>query len=322
MKRAAALVLLLASCGREPGPRERALHELAYGVILPNYRAFSEAAERLARAAEARPADPETLRRAWRDARDAWARCGAHVIGPEHDRLLDAKIDTWPAEPPVEAGDVERLGAHRKGFFAIEALLFDDPGGRPDVLAALARDLARVASEIRDVWEDAGGGFARAFSRAGTPGSPFASRQAAFDLLINHLVVFAEHTNDLLARPAGLTVASEGRRDASLLRAARSDHDLDDLRSAVESLRRVYAGGLAGPVAQASPEMDAAIRGALDVAPARLSEIPRPLRSALDGPPEPLRRAVAALRGLKVRIAVDLVSAYRTTLTVSPFDGD
>lgn len=311
MKRIAALVLLLASCERAPGPRERALHDLAYGVILPNYRAFAEAARRLADA-------PST--ETWREARSAWSRCGAHVIGPERDRLLDAKIDTWPAAPPELEKDVERLGAGRKGFFALEALLF---GGEVDArAAALARNLADVAAAIRDGWEDGRGGFARELAGAGRPGSRFPSRQAAFDLLINHLVVFAEQTSDRLARPAGLTVSAEGRRDPSLLRAARSDHDLDDLRSAVEGLRRVYAGGLAGPVAEAAPELDAAIRAALDVAPARLAEIPRPLEAALAAHPEAVRRAVAALRTLKVRVAVDLVSAYRTTLTVSPFDGD
>jgi predicted lipoprotein len=343
---AAAILLLLASCGRDPGLKERALQDLAYEVILPGYRAFAAEAGRLARAVEALQAAPsaaslEAVRQAWKDARSAWGRCGAHLIGPENDRLLHAKVSRYPAsEARLEAliasaaalddAGVERAGANMKGFFAIEALVFDAPhdrSARPgesrrrELLLALARNLARTAAEIREAWEDDKGGFARAFSRAGSPGSAFASRQAAFDLLINHLVVFAERTADQLARPAGLTVAAEGRVDASLIEARRSDHGLDDLQTAVESLRRICEG-LRGPVAQAAPDLDRAIRGAVEVARRDLSAIPPPLATALTSRAEEVRAAVVGLRALKLRVATDLVSVYRTTLTVSPFDGD
>ena len=307
MRTALPVLLLLAACRGEPPARATALRAYAYEVALPQFRAFAAAAGRLAE-----DPTPET----WRAARRAWALCGAHLIGPEQDRLLHAKIDTFPAEP-VDAADVEALGADRKGFFALEALLFGE--NRPALAAALARNVAAVAREIRDGWES---GFAAALASAGEPGSPFATRQEAFDRILNHIVSFAQRTADRLAGPAGLTAGGDGRPDASLLAARRSGEALEDLRGAVASLRRVYEGALRGPAAQAAPELDAALMEAFAAADRDLARIPEPLERSLTAHPEALRRAVGSLRELQRRLAIDLTGVYRTTLTVSPFDGD
>lgn len=307
MRALAALLLLLTACRPDPPPRARALQAYAYDVALPHLRAFAAAAERLAE-----NPSPET----WRAARRAWALCGAHLIGPEQDRLLPAKIDTFPAEP-ADASDVEALGANRKGFFALEALLFGE--NRPAPAAALARNLAAVAREIRDGWE---GGFAEALATAGLPGSPFRTRQEAFDRIVNHIVSFAERTVDRLAVPAGLTATSEGRVDPALLAARRSGEAREDLRGSVESLRRVYEGALQAPLRKAAPEIDAALVAAFEAAARALAAIPEPLDRALSEHPEALRAAVGALRTLQSRLTIDMAGVFRTTLTVSPFDGD
>lgn len=304
---AAAVLLLLAACRPDPPPRARALQAYAYDVALPHFRAFAAAAERLADTPT-----PET----WRAARRAWAVCGAHLIGPEQDRLLAAKIDAFPAEPQ-DAPDVERLGAGRKGFFALETLLFGD--NRPALASALARNIAAVAKEILAGWEN---GFAEALATAGRPGSPFKTRQEAFDRIVNHIVAFAERTVDRLAWPAGLVAGAEGRTDPSLLAGRRSGEALEDLRGAVESLRRVYDGALRSPLAKAAPEIDAALRSAFDAAARDLAAIPEPLERSLADHPEALRAAVGSLRTLQSRLAIDLAGVFRTTLTVSPFDGD
>jgi predicted lipoprotein len=311
---AGGLALLLASCGAEPGWAER---EIAVGVALPAFRNFAAAAAELARAAEA-GVDLDDLRLSWKAARVAWCRCLPYLIGPEAERLLTAKIDTFPAAdgkidvlPALDDEALERLGADVKGFFALEALLFSPGPRNARLVPGLARNLALVAREIAEGWE----GFAERSTRP-------EARRAFVDLLLNHLVLTAQGFCDRIARPSGFTAEGDGRPRPELSRARKSGHTLPEARATLEGLRALYERGLRARVVAASPELDAAIREAIDGAERSLAGIPEPFEAALDTRREELRVAVGALRNLQNRIAIDLVSVYRTTLTVSPFDGD
>ncbi len=333
MRPATALaILLLGSCGGNGGGalKQKILHDLTFVVVLPGYRDFAASAAELRRAAEAFRAEPspenlEAVRKAWAAARRAWNLCQAHLVGPEADRLLDAKIDHFPVSPsrieevvrgsePIDADRVELLGANRKGLGAIEVLLFEGEGAsrRRDLVAAMAGNLQKVAEEIRDLWEPGRGGF--------DPALAAGSRDAAFDLVINRMIFFAESTADLYLRtPPG--------DHADSPRPQRSVRSLEDVRERLRGLRNLYEGrpggaGLAALVEKAGPELDRAIRAAFDQAEADVAAIPGSLAGDLKRAPAEVQKAFGSIKELKMRLATDLVSVYRTTLRISPFDGD
>lgn len=355
------VVTLACGCDRDAARslKQEILEDVAYGVILADLREFADNARKLRAAAErlrARPTteDLETVRGAWREARGTWSRSLAHLVGPESDLLLESKIDSFPANEarieaalaapdPLDAAAIERHGAHEKGFFALESLLFDAPGEsdtsrrvlaadadgarRRDMVAALAANLDAVAEQLRDLWEPERGGFARNLAEAGTRSSDLPTRDAAFDLLVNRMVAFAEWIADVhLVRPAGRNLDPQ-RPQAELVRARRSENSIQDASDEIESLRRLYLGsrdgsGLGALVAQASPELDTALRDAFAQASERIASIPPPLDRALTEAPEEVRLAYEAVKRLQVAIATDLVAVYQTTLRVVRFDGD
>ena len=298
-------------------------------------------------------AELEAVRGAWREARGAWSRCLAHLFGPEVDLLLESKIDAFPpsdeqiqaalvAPGPLDALAIERLGANAKGFFALERLLFDAPGeseampvlgqGRGstrqrEMVVAMAANLETVTAQLRDLWEPERGGFARQFAEAGTRSSELATRDAAFDLVVNRMVAFTEWVADVhLVLPSGRN-ADPPEPHPELVRARRSGNSIQDASDEVEGLLRLYLGshdgsGLGAFVAQASPELDAALRDAFGQAIERIVSIPQPLDRAITEAPDEVRLAYEAVKRLQVAIATELVAVYQTTLRVVRFDGD
>lgn len=356
MRRRVGIVLVLAAAlgaagaalrgaVRGPSERERLLADLAWGVILPQYRELAARAEELGRAASALARDPSEearreARRAWKAARLAWAACGPHFVGPEREAFLHAKIDT-PAAPPEafeellarpgtpDASFVEALGASLKGFGAIELFLFEDPrllgqgeDRRRRFVEALAADLARVTGGIRDVWESSGGGFADRFARAGRSGSPYPSADAALDEIINGLVQFVERTKDeRLGRPLGVLRAGTGEPRPELVLSRRSGHALEELGAELEGVERIY-GKLAPAVVRADPRLDESVRLALRKSREDVAAIPAPLEEAVARHPDAVLNAFNMLQVVRDRLAVHLVAAYRSSLRFSDFDGD
>jgi predicted lipoprotein len=328
---------------RVPSRKEAILWDVAYGVILPNYRAFADRAGALRRAASAfsRAPSPEALREvqeAWKAARLAWGVCEAHLIGPEEDRLLHAKVDTSPAAPPEEllagadpldAASVEALGAGHKGFLAIEAWIFGEPRllagedeRRRQALVALCQNLEAVACEIRDAWEPSGGNFVARFTRPGREGSPYPTADAALDDLINRVVQFTEVTKDArLGRPLGVLRSGTGTPQPEAVEARRSGHSLEDLRADLEGVGQVYEK-LSRDVAAASPELDESIRFALNKSKEDVAAIPSPLEEAVLKNPDHVLNAFNMIKVLRDRLAVHLVAVYRSSLRFSDFDGD
>jgi predicted lipoprotein len=347
---------LLGSCEhREVGAdRVAFIHDVAVVVVLPGYRAFAAAATALRAAAEAFETTPDgtnldLLQAAWLEARRAWGRCEAHFFGPEEASFLNVKIDTYPVLTPaietiiagaatLDATFVESLGSNRKGFQALDYLLFD-PGGDAAVLDAMivqpnadrrralaraySQNLEQVAAAVRDLWEPAGGNYVATLAAQPT--------QAALDDLINRLVAFAEFTADTrLGAPAGLTASSGGVPDPSKVESPRSDASIDDLLADLQGIRDVWTGdrlavsgvGLRDLVYAANPvlvpEFDVDLQACFD----RVQAIPGPLDVAVVSSIPSVEAAWRAVKRLHVRLAVDVVAALGNTLGFSPFDGD
>ena len=323
------VLVLLASCGGGEGSLKGAiLRDLASGVLLPARRDFAEKASELRRAAE--EGSPEDARRAWAAARRSWNLCQAGLVGPESDRLLDAKIDSFPVQAarlsdlaaesgPLGPDAIERLGAGAKGLRAIEHLVFTESpvaSRERELLVALSRNLEAVAVEIRDLWEPGRGGF------AATP------PEAALDLLVNRMVVIAEATADLnLAWPLGRRGGETAPPRPELVRSRPSGRSREEVVETLEGIMALYEGppgglGLSALVARAAPDLDAPIRESFERARARASALPAPVDRSIVEHPAAVMDAFAALKEFKMRLATDLASACRTTLRVSPFDGD
>ena len=356
---------ILAFCFREGGRADpltkKVLEDIGGSVILPDYRRFAAEAERMQGAAVAFERDPTdrnlaSLRSAWREARRAWKLCESHFIGPEAKRILQAKIDTPSIDTekieeivsgpdPLDRAYVERLGANRKGFAAIEYLLFagDEPPGsagkrlaagpgsarRRQFLSSLAANLAGTSAEIRDIWEPGKGNYLAEFLRGRAEfDAPFPEK-VSLDDLINHLIAYTEDLADLrLGRPLGIRASPLRKPDPALLESRWSGGSLEDLLASLDGVRVLYQGapdrglGLAARVKAVSPEIHRAVLEALEKAAAGVKAIPAPVEKAVSEQNEAALQAVEALTELRSRFKVDLASIYETRITVIRFDGD
>ncbi|MGN6103874.1 MAG: imelysin family protein, partial [Kofleriaceae bacterium] len=189
---AAGLVAGLTGCSDDSSDAERriVLRGLADEVVLP---ALDEAAARSAAMATAIDAvvsapDQATLdaaQAAWRAARAPWKQTAAFGFGPAADERLGVAIDQSPvdftkidaeiaAATPISDAYIDGLGANRKGFHALEYLLFhyDDDAAvlatlttdaaaarRRELLGALAHNHARRSGELATAWSASGGGY-------------------------------------------------------------------------------------------------------------------------------------------------------------------
>jgi len=356
------LLLVAAACSRggsggaaQMAARVAMLAGLGPTVIVPTYERLAERTVALRDALAALRANPTpatlaAAQDAWRDARAAWNRGEAFLFGPPSDLFLASKVDVSPVdEARIEAeiagtavldeAHIESLGSTRKGFFAVEYLIFDEVGGdaavlaalsesarRRDYLLALGDNLAAVAARIRDIWSRAGEGFVDDFVEAGAPDSAFPSSKAAEDAIMNHLLVLIEIIADVrLGRPIGKTAGGlDQPLGAESDRSGNSRADvLDDLRG----IRNLYEGtfegastnGLSSVVAAQTEVIDDVFRRSLNDLVAAVEAIPGPLE---DADPALVETAFDRAKELKKRLLVDLVAALNTTLTFSPFDGD
>jgi uncharacterized protein len=357
------VVLSDAACGPVPlpdGERKVLLRELSTNIVLPAYQELDARAEvlRLAVRGLAEAPSLETLgaaQQAWRDARAPWKESEAFAFGPAMELRLAVAIDQWPVEAQrIEdelAGSavftdsyVNSLGANRKGFHSIEYLLFSAAGNaaaltslsgperaptrRREYLVALADNLRRKATALRDAWSSEGGYFTR-FTEPGRAESVFPTVKGALDTFVNESVFLAELIADAkLGKPLGN--GSGGTPLPALEESGPSDNSGADMLGNLRSIRSIYLGtrdgtrgmGLTALVAKKSPATDAAVRRALEEAMRRVEAIPRPYRTSLFEHRAEIEAAYAAVKELKVLLATEVVALLGATLKFNDNDGD
>ncbi len=326
------------------GPRRVVAGELVTDVILPTYddvvvraQAMQTAAHAFAAANDA--ASRDALRTAWRAARVPWKQTDAFRFGPTALEALAVAIDQVPVDPArietelsgtatLDATYFATLGANKKGFHAIEYLLFsaeaiDDR--RRAFLAGCADDLVTNAVQLRDAWRDQ----AARLAAPGAANEMFPTIKASIDALVNESVFQAELIADArLGKPVG--TASGGVVDPALQESEPSDNSIDDMLHSLESIRNVYlgsrdgtdAGGIGELVAKQSPATDRRMHEALSFAHLAITSLPRPFTHALVDEKHTVLGAYMAVQELQQLYATEVVSTLGATLKFNDNDGD
>lgn len=250
-------------------------------TVLPGIYAFDAAAGRLGEVAADRCAadDPE-LRAAYTDAFDAWIGISHLRFGPTEREDRAFALAFWPdsrgampktlaqliqgedpvVDDPEGFSDVSIAG---RGFYALEFLLYEDAistMGSADyrcrLVRAIARDIARIAKDIRLDWEEE-----QADLLIGANNDTYRSPQEAAQELFKALATGLEFTADTrLGRPLGTFDQPRPNR----AEARRSGLSLAHVIASLNGTR---------PLALALAESDPELRDRLDRAYGRAIEV-------------------------------------------------
>ncbi len=353
------LSLALVGCGDSQGTalRSALLKELAENVALPAYRDFDTRTEALAGALTALESTPTeaTLteaQSAWRAARASWLSQEAYRIGPAEELHTSAAVNQVPSttgidsllagQTPLTEASVAEQGANRKGFLAIEYLLFDAQGGNAAVLSrlmaegnagtrrraylkALGAVLHANATAVRTAWEPGEGNYVAQLATAGNSGSKYTTQKEAVDEVVNRLIASVEVAEMKLSKPLGFDTGGTIRPDQEDAR--RSDNSLRDLENMYQGMERIWLGadgngGLSRLVSANNKRLDETVRADLASVRLALEEIPPPLRTALYDHRESVENARAALANFRATLASEVVANLGVTLKFNDNDGD
>jgi predicted lipoprotein len=281
------------------------------------------------------------------------------------DERLAVAIDQFPVEPvKIEAElagtaaltieYIDTIGADRKGFHALEYLLFggaDDAAvlalfttdasaaRRRELTVALAGNLERKVQELQRAWAPGGGGYAERVATPGAANPTYATVKAAIDAFVNESVFLAELVADArIGEPLG--VATGGIPQPALEESGPSDNSLADMAASLRGIRAVYTGaragagtdgggtdgpgtgGIGGLVAAQSPATDREVRDLIERAIAAVEAIPRPFRAAVVDHPAEVQAAYDAVKELKRILATEVLAVLGATLKFNDNDGD
>ncbi len=353
---ALAIVASVASCivPLGDGPRRVVAAELTRDVILPTYEDVVASAGRLQAATHGfidAPTQPtlDALRTAWRAARVPWKLTTAFRFGPTALMTLGVSIDQTvdPARVETElagtgaldAAYFDNLGANKKGFHGMEYLVFatDDAAlltlyttdvnaqRRRMFLAGCADTLVLDTTKLRDAWVHE----AALLAAPGADNTDYPDIKSSIDALVNECVFQVETIADgRIGRPLG--TATGGDVHPELQESGPSDHSIDDMENALESVRNVYFGtrdgtpgkGIGMLILDLSPATDRDVTAALALAADAIDAIPRPFTQALnDGRPEVMAAYTAVLE-VKHVFASEVIAALGATLKFNANDGD
>lgn len=344
----------------QPGRLTRVLEDLAWVVLVPQYRAMTDAFADLdgatAAFCDAPDADGlETTRAAWRRAMETWVASSMFQLGPIGDENRGLRIEFWPdannnvpraveqmlaRDDALTADTLARQSVAAQGLPALERLLFDPDeealaqftGGeraarRCTYARAITGNLVGIAREIEAGWTSENG-YASQLAKAGRGSDVFATREAAIDEVVNALVTaLSASRDDRLSSPLGGDTAA----DAKPFRAESfaSGNSFANLAASVRGAEAIYAGGAGFGFddylrASSRDALASQIAGEFATLHEQVVAVPATLADAVQD--EVLRPRVVDLldraTALTGLIEVDLSKAMDVTIGFNANDGD
>jgi predicted lipoprotein len=239
---------------------------------------------------------------------------------------------------------VAQRGTSRKGFHALEYLLFV-PGGdntaaldrlagpdagaarRRQYLVGAAADLEQRVRQLRALWTDGPGAYGASLAAPGGDNPECSTIKQAVDAILSGLVhvcdrILIEH----IGEPFGHKSGGEPRPEQQ--ESPFSDQSVADMQASLVGLERVYCGarpsaacpGLSTLVAERSPISDRRVRAAIVAAHTALRGIPRPFTESLVSRRATVQAAYDAVLALRRLLSGEVQSLLGAS--VAPVDTD
>ncbi|WP_405405035.1 imelysin family protein [Paracoccus sp. Ld10] len=296
--------------------------------ILPRHQVFAESTQRLAQAAND-GCDMQTLIPAYQAAYDDWMGIQHIRIGPIEEEGRGLAISFWPdpkrrglqAQRELLQSDAAQLtptamaqqSVAARGLTGLERLLFPaEPWDMETcpLIRATSDDLARLATELRDGWQD---DFAPQLLMAGDPqNARFLSVDEARQALFTQVITGLEYIKDQrLGRPMG----SFDRPAPERAEATASGRSLVNVQLSLEAIREMVVA-LSDQAPRTVQSLEHAIDQTRDLDDPQLAGVSTP-QGRLKV--EVLQQSVEAAR---LTALEELGSALGVTLGFNAMDGD
>ena len=346
-----ALMVAVAACGSDAPADEDVLVSLTGQVIVPAYEEVARDMAQLDEDARAlcdapTEASLDAARRSWLDARASWMRSKAAWVGPIMDRRSTSLLDWSPVDAEgidkllvqgavVTATDVrETMGADRRGFGAIEHVLFGD-----DALATLTESASHCPylTALTEVGREESGALLSDWVVGDSGQDPYRdyfTGVANVSLLANDAVADVVRVQVFLIRDvvdmrlaSALGLRGDGP-DLTAIPGSAADNGLHDLRNEVLGMQAMYQGageeglGVSDLVAPLSEEADQRVRDQLAAAIATIDGVEGPLLIAIAERPDQVRTMYDRLDELRQTYATEVVSLLGVSVGFTDTDGD
>lgn len=341
------LLLLTCSPATQSDPQSvQAASQVATEVGVPGYEAFATAAAALDTSAAAFAASPDAttlaqVRVDWKAARVAFRATDALAFGPVEDLRISEAIDYWPARTDtiealiagtdaIDPDAIVSMGSNRKGFVALEYLLFGDDATilqamadnarRPAFVANLAHALSLKANILRDAWVGPNG-YGAALATPGAGNATFPSAKSSIDSIVNQSFFQGDLiVNGVIGKPTGLR--SGGGVDVTQERSHLSGNTLREIKASIDSMKAVYDHGLGALVKARAATVDTQVLAQFDVVYAALAAVPEPFSDSMTTHATEVLALHTAVRDLKNLYAAEVSTSLGVTLRFSDNDGD
>ncbi|MCW3084372.1 MAG: peptidase [Bacteroidetes bacterium] len=270
----------------------------------------------------------------WRDCRYSWEQSEGFLFGPAATQSIDPRIDTWPVDyvaldsilsssATFSESYVNGLDDALRGFHPIEYLLFGTNGNKTasqfttrekDFLIALTTNLSNLTSQLSQSWNPSvSGNYSVQVSTAGSSGSVYATKRAAFEEMVNAMAdICNEVANEKIETPF---VA----QDPNLEESPFSFNSIADFTNNIRSVQNVYLGkyatdgkGLEDLVRANNLSLDGTIKSKINSAIASLNAITVPFGQAIISQQVQVANAQTAINNLKSVIENDLMTYVQT----------
>ncbi len=262
------------------------LQDVIDNHILPRFAAIDNTGAELQKAAQANcaPNDP-ALRTAYHNAFDAWISASHIRFGPAEDEQRGYAMGFWPDpkgfttkslaglitdEDPIvfDAQEYTEVSIAARGFYALEALLFDEwinaqgtAEYRCALIRAVATDIAGNAHALNADWT---GPYVAKFGTLGAD-QMHENEESAVQVLLNALVTGYQFTEEArLGRPLGTFDRPRPKR----AEAQRSERSLRNVALSLASLT-----DLAQRLSEGHPELQTVFTDGLERADIRMADL-------------------------------------------------
>jgi uncharacterized protein len=333
--------------------------ELTDRVVVPGYQGFAATTATLETAmadfcAQPTPERLQAARSAFAQAMLTWQHVQPIVFGPIAAEARASRIQLFPdkttaisrqlsraladKDPALVApGGLEGKSVALTGFPALEQILYDDArlpaagASGPDadyacaLAAAIARNLAGLASVVLDDWQRPGGFRDMMLTAAAGNDAYFAAEEASGDLLKSLHTALQSVIALKLEGPLGASLDKAKPKRAENWRSALA---LPSIRANLETAQALYESpggfGDALQVLADEDQLDLALRSGFSRAFAQLDAIKLPLSTAVEDPAA--RAQVEALltemKGMRLLVSQELAPALGLLVGFNAMDGD